>query len=117
DPARDPALPEAAAGLVAGGGFPEEHAADLAANAPLLADVRARTAAGMPTWAECGGLLWLCRSLDGTPMVGAVPADARMTRRLTIGYRTATTTADSPLGPADLAVRGHEFRFSDVDPP
>src|SRR5690606_27536561 len=49
--------------------------------------------------------------------VGAVPADARMTRRLTIGYRTATTTADSPLGPAGLAVRGHEFRFSDVDPP
>jgi cobyrinic acid a,c-diamide synthase len=116
DPARDPALPDGVAGLVAGGGFPEVHAADLAANGPLLADVRARVAAGLPTWAECGGLLWLCRTLDGAPLVGAVPADARMTDRLTLGYRTATSAAPSPLGPAGAALRGHEFRYSTVEP-
>lgn len=116
DAARDASLPEGAAGLIAGGGFPEVHAADLAANTPLLAEVRSRVAAGMPTWAECGGLLWLCRTLDGTPMVGAVPADAHMTGRLTLGYRTATATADSPVAPAGTALRGHEFHYSAVEP-
>ncbi len=116
DAAHDTALPDGASGLIAGGGFPEVHAADLAANAPLLADVRTRVAAGLPTWAECGGLLWLCRTLDGTPMVGAVPADARMTDRLTLGYRTATAVTASPVGPAGAALRGHEFHYSTVAP-
>jgi cobyrinic acid a,c-diamide synthase len=116
DAAHDAALPDGAVGLIAGGGFPEVHAADLAANAPLLADVRARVAGGMPTWAECGGFLWLCRTLDGAPLVGAVPADAHMTDRLTLGYRTATAAAPSPLGPPGTPLRGHEFRYSAVDP-
>ena len=116
DPAHDAALPDGVAGLIAGGGFPEVHAADLAGNAPLLADVQARVAAGLPTWAECGGLLWLCRTLDGTPMVGAVPADARMSDRLTLGYRTATAAADSAIGPAGAVLRGHEFHYSTVEP-
>ena len=106
DPAHDAALPDGVAGLIAGGGFPEVHAADLAANAPLLADVRTRVAGGMPTWAECGGLLWLCRTLDGAPLVGAVPADARMTDRLTLGYRTATAATPSPVGPAGHGAAG-----------
>jgi cobyrinic acid a,c-diamide synthase len=117
DPAHDAALPDGTAGLMAGGGFPEVHAADLAANEPLLADVRAGVSRGMPTWAECGGLLWLCRMLDGAPLVGVVPADARMTDRLTLGYRTATTTAASPVGPEGTTLRGHEFRYSAVEPP
>ncbi len=116
DPAHDTALPDGAAGIIAGGGFPEVHAADLAANAPLLADVRARVARRQPTWAECGGLLWLCRTLDGTPMVGSVPADARMTDRLTLGYRTATVTADTPVGSTGAGLRGHEFHYSTVEP-
>jgi cobyrinic acid a,c-diamide synthase len=116
DAAHDTALPDEVAGLIAGGGFPEVHAADLAANAPLLADVRARVAAGLPTWAECGGLLWLSRTLDGTPMVGALPADAHMTDRLTLGYRTATATTGSPVGPAGTELRGHEFHYSTVEP-
>jgi cobyrinic acid a,c-diamide synthase len=116
DPAHDAALPDGAAGLIAGGGFPEVHAADLAANAPLLADVRARLATGLPTWAECGGLLWLCRALDGVPMAGVVPADARMTDRLTLGYRTATAASPSPPAPAGATLRGHEFHYSSVEP-
>ena len=116
DPRADEHLPDGVAGLLAGGGFPEVHAADLAANRPLLDDVRRRIAAGLPTWAECGGLLWLCRHLDGTPMAGALPADAHMTDRLHLGYRTATAATPSPVGGVGTALRGHEFHYSTVEP-
>ena len=116
DPRQDGALPEAVDGLVAGGGFPEVYAADLAANRPMLDDVRRRVEAGLPTWAECGGLLWLCRTLDGRPMAGVVPADAEMTGRLTLGYRSATVTGRSPVGGPGTVVRGHEFHYSTVEP-
>jgi cobyrinic acid a,c-diamide synthase len=116
DPLRDRALPEGVDGLIAGGGFPEVYAGELATNRPMLDDVRGRVEAGLPTWAECGGLLWLCRSLDGLPMAGAVPADAEMTERLTLGYRSATVTAASPIGEPGAVVRGHEFHYSTVSP-
>ena len=116
DPLRDPALPEAVDGLVVGGGFPETFAAELAANRPLLADAAARVRAGLATWAECGGLLWLARELDGHPMAGVVPTAGRMTDRLRLGYRTATTAAAGPLGPAGTTFRGHEFHYSRTDP-
>ena len=89
----------------------------LAANRPLLDDVRAKVDGGLVTWAECGGLLWLARSLDGRPLAGALAADARMTDRLTLGYRRATVRTESPLGPAGTALRGHEFHYSTLDPP
>lgn len=117
DPRHDAALPTAATALIAGGGFPEVFAAELAANRPLLDDVRRRVAGGLPTWVECGGLLWLSRSLDGVPLAGVVPADGRMSDRLTLGYREATTRAASPLGPAGTTLQGHEFRYSELDPP
>jgi cobyrinic acid a,c-diamide synthase len=116
DPLRDPALPEGVDGLVVGGGFPETYAAELAANRPLLVDVAGRVGNGLTTWAECGGLGWLCTELDGHPMAGAVPAAATMTDRLRLGYRDATTTVESPLGPAGTALRGHEFHYSRVEP-
>ena len=97
DPLADPALPAGTAGIYLGGGFPEVHAAELADNRSLIAELRAAAAAGIPTVAECAGLLYLCRTLDGAPMVGAVSADAAMTPRLTLGYRTATSPADSLL--------------------
>ncbi|HWC37248.1 MAG TPA: cobyrinate a,c-diamide synthase, partial [Acidimicrobiales bacterium] len=87
DPATDAALPDGVDALYAGGGFPEVFLETLAANTPLLADVRRRVADGLVTWAECGGLLWLARSLDGRPLAGVVPALGRMTDRLTLGYR------------------------------
>ena len=116
DPLRDEALPERVDGLIAGGGFPEVYAADLAANEPMLADVRRRIKGGLPTWAECGGLLWLCRRLDGQAMAGVVPGEATMTKRLTLGYRTATVTTPSPIGSPGTTVRGHEFHYSTVAP-
>jgi cobyrinic acid a,c-diamide synthase len=116
DPLRDESLPAQVDGLIAGGGFPEVYAAQLAGNRPMLEDVRKRIEAGLPTWAECGGLLWLSRRLDGQDMVGVVPAEATMTGRLTLGYRTATVTTSSPIGPPGIVVRGHEFHYSTVDP-
>lgn len=116
DPATDPVLPSGADALYACGGFPEVFAERLAANRPLLDDVRRKVSGGLPTWAECGGLLWLARRLDGTPLAGAVPADARMTDRLTLGYRRARFLVDTPLGPAGTEVRGHEFHYSTVEP-
>ncbi|WP_330249253.1 cobyrinate a,c-diamide synthase [Nocardia sp. NBC_00565] len=108
DPLQDE-LPTGTAGLVLPGGFPEEHAAALAANARLLAQVGAQVRAGLPVHAECAGLLYLARSLDGHPMAGVVDATAEFGPRLTLGYRDAVALADSPLWRAGERVRGHEF--------
>ncbi|MDQ3895716.1 MAG: cobyrinate a,c-diamide synthase, partial [Actinomycetota bacterium] len=116
DPLVDRCLPEGANALYAGGGFPEVFATGLAANRPLLADVREKVDAGLVTWAECGGLLWLARSLDGHRLAGVLPAEGRMTDRLTLGYRRASLRAPSPLGPSGTELRGHEFHYSTLDP-
>ncbi|WP_109529580.1 MULTISPECIES: cobyrinate a,c-diamide synthase [Nocardia] len=108
DPLRDE-LPPDTAGLVVPGGFPEEHAAQLAANTRLLTAVRELASAGLPVHAECAGLLYLTRSLDGHAMAGVVDADAEFGPRLTLGYRDAVALADSPLWRTGERVRGHEF--------
>ena len=117
DPLVDSALPEGCDALYAGGGFPEVFGAALADNRPLLDSVRRALRDGLVAWAECGGLLWLCRSLDGMEMVGALPGDAKMTERLSIGYRTAVTKVGSPFGPAGTALRGYEFHRTVLEPP
>ncbi len=116
DPLADEALPEGTTGLYLGGGFPEMHASALSANEPLRASIRAAVEAGMPTAAECAGLLYLCRTVDGAPMVGAIDADAHMTPRLTLAYRTAVAPVDHLLAPAGTRVTGHEFHRTTVEP-
>ena len=116
DPAADAALPEGAGALYLGGGFPEAYGEALAANEPMRRAVRAFAAAGRPVVAECGGLLYLARELDGHPMCGVLPATARMTGRLVLGYRQAVAAADSPLAAAGQARRGHEFHYSELTP-
>ncbi|MTD13067.1 cobyrinate a,c-diamide synthase [Nakamurella sp. YIM 132087] len=115
DPLADD-LPDGAQGLYLGGGFPEVHARELAARADLTAGLRAAVGAGLPTVAECAGMLYLCRTLDGAPMVGALPADAVMTPRLTLRYSTAVTAADGVHGPAGGRSTGHEFHRTVVTP-
>lgn len=116
DPARDHDLPAGTSGLYLGGGFPEVHARALATNRPLVQRIRASIAAGMPTVAECAGLLYLADSLDDHPMIGAVPTAARMGTRLTLGYREAHSLVDSVLGPAGTRVTGHEFHRTATSP-
>jgi cobyrinic acid a,c-diamide synthase len=116
DPLGDAGLPDGTDGLYLGGGFPEEHGEALAANAPMRAAVAAHAAAGRPIAAECGGLLYLGRSLDGHEMCGVLPGEGRLGAKLTLGYREATAGADSPLWEAGAAVRGHEFHYSTLTP-
>jgi len=115
DPLRDEALPAGTRALVVGGGFPEVYAPELAANAPLRAAVAALAARGAPVAAECAGLLWLCRSLDGAPMCGVFDVEATMTDRLTLGYRDAVAVTPSWLADVGTRVTGHEFHRTAVD--
>ncbi|MGH3412415.1 MAG: cobyrinate a,c-diamide synthase [Marmoricola sp.] len=114
DPVREESLPDGTAGLYLGGGFPEVHAAGLSANIALRRAVAAAAGQGVPVVAECAGLLYLCRSVDGAPMAGALDVDAAMTPRLTLGYRRATAPADTLLAPAGATVTGHEFHRTAV---
>jgi cobyrinic acid a,c-diamide synthase len=116
DPLREEALPAGTGALVLGGGFPEVHAGDLSANEPLRADVARLARSGAPVVAECAGLLYLARELDGLPMCGVLDATARMTPRLTLGYRDAVAAGSSVLTQAGAAVRGHEFHRTTVVP-
>jgi cobyrinic acid a,c-diamide synthase len=116
DPASDENLPEGADALYLGGGFPETYAEALAANEPLRRQVRRFAAEGKPIVAECGGLLYLVEELDGHRMCGVLDAKARMTDRLTLGYREARAPQDSPLAESGSRVRAHEFHYSAVEP-
>lgn len=116
DPLHASGLPEGTAGLVIGGGFPELYVRELSGNAGLRAAIREFAASGGPIAAECAGLLYLGRELDGKPMCGVLDATARMTERLTLGYREAVALHDSPLGPAGTRLRGHEFHRTVCEP-
>ena len=128
DPLHDENLPENTRGLVIGGGFPEMYAADLSANELLRNEIAALAGAppsgrdlavirgGAPVYAECAGLLYLTRELDGAPMCGVLDATATMTQKLTLGYRSAAAVSDSPVARLGEHVRGHEFHRTTVAP-
>jgi len=110
-------LPLGIQGLYFGGGFPEVFAAELAENTLARDAVRAAILSGMPTYAECGGLMYLCKQIidfEGRShsMVGVLPTDAIMGSRLTLGYRQAVALHDSPLVSTGVTVVGHEFHRS-----
>ncbi len=116
-PLNDSTLPRETQGLYFGGGFPEQFAQTLVKNLPARDAVRKAIQAGMPTYAECGGLMYLSQQLaDFTgktfPMVGVLPTSTVMAPRLTLGYRQAIALRDSPLLPAGTSVWGHEFHRS-----
>ncbi len=117
DPLVDTELPERVRGLYACGGYPEVFAKALAENRSLLQDVQMKLNRGMPAWAECGGLLWLAESLDDANLCGVIPARGEMTRRITVGYRTARVLRDNPVVPRGTTIRAHELHYSKLDPP
>jgi cobyrinic acid a,c-diamide synthase len=120
-PLADEGLPDRLDLLYLGGGYPELHATELAANKPMHAAVRCYAEQGRAIYAECGGLLYLAQSLqclDGSSheMAGLIPARARMqSRRAALGYVEASLIAPALLGPAGAAIRGHEFHYSTLD--
>ncbi|MFI6339996.1 cobyrinate a,c-diamide synthase [Streptomyces sp. NPDC050535] len=116
DPLRDERLPPGVGGLVIGGGFPEVYAPELSANEPLRKAVAALVEGGAPVAAECAGLLYLSRELDGKPMCGVIDAKARMDEGLTLGYRDAVALSDSVLAVTGTRMRGHEFHRTVVEP-
>jgi len=121
DTLRDAALPESIDGLFIGGGFPERFMHELQANGALRTQIAAAIAAGLPTYAECGGLMYLARSLrwrgEQCAMVGAVAGDATMhDKPVGRGYVHLAASAHMPwIGLQGRAVRGHEFHYSSLD--
>ncbi|MEE4022768.1 cobyrinate a,c-diamide synthase [Gordonia sp. PKS22-38] len=113
DPLHDPLPPDTDA-VVIGGGFPEEHAEALSANEPLRTGLADHAAAGRPIVAECAGLLYLARELDGYPMAGVIDVVGRFTDTLTLGYRDAVAVTDSAAFAEGQRVTGHEFHRSTV---
>lgn len=117
-PLEDAGLPPALHGLYLGGGYPELYAAQLADNETLRGKIHAFCQSGKPVYAECGGFMYLMRSLttkDGReyPMVGAFDCSCAMqTRHQALGYRQVELTAPCPLGGPGLTARGHEFHYS-----
>jgi cobyrinic acid a,c-diamide synthase len=120
DTTRDTRLP-AVDGLFIGGGFPEMLAERLEANAPLRGAIRAAIERDMPVYAECGGLMYLARSVThlgrAHRMVGALPADCVMhSRPVGKGYVTLVETASHPWGRgAGATIPAHEFHYSSLE--
>ncbi|MDB9528413.1 cobyrinate a,c-diamide synthase [Oscillatoria sp. CS-180] len=120
-PLTDEHLPPDLNGLVLGGGFPEMFAEQLSRNAVLKQEIAHHIASGLPTYAECGGLMYLCQALTDFerqpwPMVGAIPARTTMTGKLTLGYRRVMVKRCSPLVELGQQFWGHEFHRSAIAP-
>ncbi|HEY9606026.1 MAG TPA: cobyrinate a,c-diamide synthase [Allocoleopsis sp.] len=118
-PLADTTLTPDVQGLYFGGGFPEIFAQQLAENISARESVRKAILQGMPTYAECGGLMYLCEQISdfegqSWSMVGVLPTTTVMGKRLTVGYRNATTLQESPLLPVGKTVWGHEFHHSQL---
>ncbi|WP_158881015.1 cobyrinate a,c-diamide synthase [Amycolatopsis anabasis] len=116
DPLRDESLPPGTRGVVLPGGFPEQHAEALSANVSLRSSIAEFARSGGAVHAECGGLLYLVRSLDGRPMCGVLDADAEMSGTLRLDYRDAVAATGSVLGPEGARRTGHEFHNTVVTP-
>jgi len=105
--------------LIIGGGFPEMFLDELQANASLRADIRSAIENDLPVYAECGGLMYLARSIayNGKrgEMVGALPCDVEMAGKPQgHGYTSANVVEANPFFPVGAQIRGHEFHNSRV---
>jgi cobyrinic acid a,c-diamide synthase len=118
-PLEDLHLPDQIQGLYFGGGFPEVFAQQLASNKSVLQQLKQVIEANLPTYAECGGLMYLCEQLSDLQaktwsMVGIIPTIVTMQAKLTLGYRQAIALQNSPLVTAQQITMGHEFHRSQL---
>ncbi|RXH56921.1 cobyrinate a,c-diamide synthase [Granulicella sibirica] len=122
-PLHDPHLPEDLDALYLGGGYPELHAEALSANTSMHENLRTFAAQGRPIYAECGGMIYLGRTLtttDGEPhaMANLLDLAFEMTPKLNqFGYTTVELTQSNLLGPAGTVIRGHSFHYSRLTSP
>ncbi len=105
--------------LYIGGGFPETHAAQLADNRSMMESVKQRAEEGLPIYAECGGLIFLSRTLavkDGVyPMAGLFPVDLRLhSSPVGHGYTLLQVDRTNPFFDIGATIKGHEFHYTDV---
>jgi len=118
-PLKDENLPEGIQGLYFGGGFPEVFAQQLSENVFVRKAVKEAIILGMPTYVECGGLMYLSEAIidfnsNSWEMVGILPTTAVMGKSLKLGYRQAITNINTPLLAANTQVYGHEFHRSEL---
>ena len=120
-PLEDASLPPGASGIYIGGGFPEMYAAELSANNSMKRQIADSVEKGMPVYAECGGLMYLGKSIrdfrgNEHKMVGSIPISSRIdSHRLSLGYRTVKALNHGPVLAKGQVVRGHEFHWSILD--
>ncbi len=120
-PLHDSSPPPDLHGLYFGGGFPEVFAAQLADNQTACQAVHKAIQTQLPTYAECGGLMYLCQHLTDFDnktwnLVGAIPAQSVMSPRLTLGYRHGTVLHSNFILNPNETVWGHEFHRSQLSP-
>lgn len=119
-PLSDEALPPCD-GLYLGGGYPELYTKELSENVSMLESIAKAIRSGLPTFAECGGFLYLHEEMTGEdgvprPMVGIIPGGCRNTGKLRrFGYVTLTAKGDNLLCAAGDTIRAHEFHYYDSD--
>ncbi len=118
-PVCDERLPEDIGGVYLGGGYPETYRKELSENQSMRESIRSAAAKGMPIFAECGGFMYTCDHLvetDGSsaPMLGLIPTDVVMTKRLSMdfGYVTMEAQKDTPFFDKGTKIRVHEFHYS-----
>ena len=121
-PLKGELLPEDVDGLYIGGGFPEEFVHELAENIDVKQSIRHAIEKGVPTFAECGGFMYLTEGIETTEqqifeMVGVIPGFVEMQKRLVaLGYREITGQKGNFLLSEDTKARGHEFHYSIYHP-
>ncbi|MGI2335247.1 MAG: cobyrinate a,c-diamide synthase [Dehalogenimonas sp.] len=122
-PVTDTALPEGTDGVYLGGGFPEVFLKELESNTSMKESVKAAVAAGLPVYAECGGLMYLTQGIidfegNSYEMVGLLPGCCRMQGKLhRMGYTVAEPLKSSPIAERGQTLRGHMFHWSHLDAP
>ncbi len=120
-PLSETGLPDQTDGLYLGGGYPELHARTLAENTGFRQAVSLACKNGMPIYAECGGFMALCRTLEDLEgqshdMAGCFGFTCRMFKRLrALGYREIVLNRNTILGQTGMMARGHEYHYADLD--
>lgn len=127
-PLNDIKLPDNCSGLIIGGGFPEVLASRLEKNQQMIKMLKDKAQQGFPIYAECGGLMYLTKSISENPnakytegggkkrnMIGVIDADTTMTNKLTLNYTLADAIDRHSIVDGIKSMHGHEFHYSKIE--